>query len=114
MPAHVKLLSENDNDMKHQLENQFVLATSLMAFVSAACWAQSSTSKRPRREIRWMFGPWRRSGLHQRLRILVSLGWLALVACERRQTTAPAASEGSGVSRSLLPDEYGGTEHRTL
>jgi hypothetical protein len=61
-----------------------------------------------------MFGPWRRSGQHQMLLIVVSFGWLALVACQRQQTTAPAVSEGPEASRSLLPDEYGGTEHRTL
>jgi ABC-type amino acid transport substrate-binding protein len=61
-----------------------------------------------------IFGPCRRSGQHQMLRILVSFGWLAVVACQKQQTTAPAASEGSEASRSLLPDEYGGTEHRTL
>jgi membrane-bound lytic murein transglycosylase MltF len=43
----------------------------------------------------------RRSGQHRTLRILVSTAWLALVACEKQQT--------SEASRSLLPNEYGAT-----
>jgi membrane-bound lytic murein transglycosylase MltF len=55
---------------------------------------------------------------------MVSAGWLALVACQKQQTTAPAepvptqeVSRTSEASRSLLPDEYTATaepDHRTL
>ena len=95
--------------MKGHLENPFVLAALLLAF-SRSSLARSSSSKRFRKEeIRRMFGPWRRSGQHRMPRILVAAAWLALVACEKQQT--------SEASRSLLTDEYGATaasDHKTL
>jgi membrane-bound lytic murein transglycosylase MltF len=100
---------EKDNDMECHLENPFVLLTLLMAFVSGSSLARPSTSKRLRKEkITRMFGPCRRSGQHRTRRILIFAVWLALVACEKQQT--------SEASRSLLPDEYDATasDHRTL
>ncbi len=58
-----------------------------------------------------------------RMHIIVSVGWLGLVACERQQNTVPAEQitkdevQASEASTTLLPDEYGATEeseHRTL
>ena len=101
---------EKDNEMECHLENSFVLLTLLIAFVSGSSSARSSTSKRLREEkITRMFGPCRCSGQHRTRRILIFAVCLALVACEKQQT--------SEASRSLLPNEYGGTaelDHRTL
>jgi ABC-type amino acid transport substrate-binding protein len=106
--------------MKRQLENPFILPTLLKARVSGSSLAESSTSKRLRKEkTTRIFAPCCRFGNHRMLRILVSAGWLALGACERRQTTVPPepTSEASEASRSLLPNEYSTTAesgNRTL
>jgi len=111
---------ERDNKMKCQLAEPSLP----LAFITGSSLARSSTSKRLRNEkITRVFGP-RGSGQHRLLRILVSAGWLALVACDKQQTTVPAeqmpkqaTSQVSAASRSLLPNEYGATaasDRRTL
>src|SRR5580704_1778306 len=70
-----------------------------------------------------MIGLCPRSWKH-RMHIIVSAGWLGLVACEKQPKTVPAeqitkheVSQASQASRTLLPDEYKTTEesdHRTL